>query len=82
MQALQNAEFSVMQKSAETSPVTEMINNHYHTINKNTVQNLPAEKKPSELTIYSTIEMNEQEFGSAVKKVILDENSMSGGWFI
>ena len=59
-----------------------MINNHYHTINKSTVQNLPAEKKPSELTIYSTIEMNEQEFGSAVKKVILDENSMSGGWFI
>lgn len=82
LQALQNAELSVMQNSAKTSPVTEMINNHYHTINKSTVQNLPAEKKPSELTIYSTIEMNEQEFGSAVKKVILDENSMSGGWFI
>lgn len=82
LQALQNAEFSVMQNSTKTSPVTEMINNHYHTINKSTVQNLPAEKKPSELTIYSTIEMNEQEFGSAVKKVILDENSMSGGWFI
>ena len=82
LQALQNAELSVMQNSAKTSPVTEMINNHYHTINKSTVQNFPAEKKPSELTIYSTIEMNEQEFGSAVKKVILDENSMSGGWFI
>lgn len=82
LQALQNAELSVMQNSAKTSPVTEMINNHYHTINQNTVQNPPAEKKPSELTIYSTIEMNEQEFGSAVKKVILDENSMSGGWFI
>lgn len=82
LQALQNAELSVMQNSAKTSPVTEMINNHYHTINQNTVQNPTAEKKPPELTIYSTIEMNEQEFGSAVKKVILDENSMSGGWFI
>lgn len=82
LQALQNAEFSVMQKSAETSPVTEMINNHYHTINKSIVQNLPAEKKPSELTLYANIEMDEQVFGSAVKKVILDENSMSGGWFI
>lgn len=83
LQALQNAELSVMQNSAKTSPVTEMISHHYYqTTNQNTVQNLPAEKKSSELTIYSVIEMNDQTFGTAVKKVILDENALSGGGFI
>ena len=82
LQALQNAELSVMQNSAKTSPVTEMISHHYYqTTNQNTVQKLP-EQKSTEITVNSTIEMDYQTFGTAVKKVILDENSLSGGGFI
>ena len=82
LQALQNAELSVMQNSAKTSPVTEMISHHYYqTTNQNTVQKLP-EQKSAEITVNSTIEMDYQTFGTAVKKVILDENALSGGLFI
>lgn len=82
LQALQNAELSVIQNAAKTNPVTEMINNHYHTINQNTVQNLQTEKKPSELTLYANIEMNDQVFGTAVRKIIISENMQSGGAFV
>jgi len=84
LEAVRNASVSVTQDASKTSPVSQIINNqYYHSVNKNNYsQNAPISPQRSEITVNSTIEMDYQTFGTAVKKVILDENSLSGGGFI
>ena len=84
LEAVRNASVSVTQDASKTSPVSQIINNqYYHSVNKNNYsQNAPVSPQRSEITVNSTIEMDYQTFGTAVKKVILDENSLSGGGFI
>lgn len=84
LDAVRNASVSVRQDAASVNPVSQIINNqYYHSVNRNNsyMQNTePA--RPMEVTLYSTVEVDNQAIGSAVKKAIIDENALSGGLFI
>ena len=84
LDAVRNASFTVTQAASEVTPTSQIINHqYYHSVNKNNYsQNAPVSPQRSEITVNSTIEMDYQTFGTAVKKVILDENALSGGLFI
>ncbi len=84
LDAVRNASFTVTQAASEVTPTSQIINNqYYHSIQKNDYsKNTPVPPQRSEITVNSTIEMDYQTFGTAVKKVIIDENALSGGLFI
>lgn len=82
LQALHHQSIRMMSESpVQTNPVTQIINQKYYqnTVSQNT-QN--PETKPADINMTAYLEMDGQVFGTAVKKVILDENAGSGGMYL
>ena len=81
LQAFQNQNARMPDFFANLSGTSEIVQNQYsyHTTNQ-TVQN--PSMQPIEATIYTNVELDYQTVGTAVKKIIIDENLQSGGAFV
>ena len=81
LQAFQNQNAKLPDFFANLSGTSEIVQNQYsyHTTEQ-TVQN--PNMQPVQATIYTNVELDYQTFGTAVKKIIIDENLQSGGAFV
>lgn len=64
--------------AVQVSPDISSAQVSYHPANQ--MNQNQTSSQPIEATIHTTVEMDGQVFGTAVKQVTIDENAISGGW--
>ena len=81
LQAFQKQNVRMPDFFSNLSGTSEIVNNQYsYQTTNQTVQN--AENRPIEATIHTTVELDHQQIGTAVRKIIISENMQSGGAFV